>query len=156
MTLSCWFRLPWFCGRELKGASLLLPFLRYMPAYQPQYTVVPPGATATDCKAKYSRYILWCWTPDKSKTRIRGQWAASERTAASPRYTGGTLWAFRPSHFRSTGNSYVRYCSRGEAPRGDYWYGRWLTLTVTRKYLCHRCPVGAASTCWSLAMGWNA
>ncbi len=23
-------------------------------------------------------------------------------------------------------------------------------------YLCHRCPVGAASTCWSLAMGWNA
>ncbi len=27
---------------------------------------------------------------------------------------------------------------------------------VIRKYLCHRCPVGAASTCWSLAMGWNA
>ncbi len=23
-------------------------------------------------------------------------------------------------------------------------------------YLCHRYPVGAASTCWSLAMGWNA
>ncbi len=34
--------------------------------------------------------------------------------------------------------------------------GRIRLLQVTRKYLCHRCPVGAASTCWSLAMGWNA